>query len=140
VDAHAFAGLLGEALQALAQPFARGALSPEAAAAQMQWRGVAAAVGELQCGSDSAVSYEAGAPLRVSPGYRNISVLDCADVSGLRARLLPLGRHVKALGVTGLRGRDELSALAPYVCEIGTMQTPPLDAPLDGLHPLLGLG
>jgi hypothetical protein len=140
VDARAFAGFLGEALQALAQPFARGALPPEAAAAEMQWRGVAAAVGELHCGSDSAVSYEAAAPLRVSPGYRNISVLDCADVSGLRARLLPLGRHLKALGVAGSLARHGLAALAPYVCEIGAMQTPPLDAALDGLHPLSGVG
>jgi len=140
VDAHAFAGLLGDALQTLALPFARGALAPDAAAAQMQWRGVAAAVGELHCGSDSAVSYEAHAPLRISPGYRNISVHDCADVSGLRARLLPLGRHLKALGVAGSIARHELSSLAPYVCEIGAMQTPPLDAALDGLHPLAGFG
>ena len=31
-----------------------------------------------------------------------------------------------------------LADLAPYVCEAGQMQTPPLEARLDGLDPMAG--
>jgi hypothetical protein len=55
------------------------------------------------------------------------------------ARLGALGRYVKALGVAGDgQAPSERSKLAPYVCAAGAMQTPPLDAHLDGLSPLEG--
>ncbi len=133
----AFARLLGEALQACEQELPRGVLPPEASAAQLQWLGVAAALGELERGERWAVSYEAQAALRPSPGYRNLSVYELADLDAVAARLRALGAHLKALGLAGSAPRA-LAPLAPYACEVGAMQIPPLETPLDNLHPLDG--
>jgi hypothetical protein len=138
-DAKRFAKLLADELDALATSWPRGTLPAEAAADQLQWRGVAAATGELYARESCAVSYAGELPLRASPGYRNVAVHDVADIAALRARLAPLSVQLKALGV-GSAGKDLaiLSDTAPYVCAIGSMQEPPLDATLDGLHPLTG--
>ena len=138
VGARDFARMLSEALDAVEQELPRGRLHAAAAAAQLQWRGVAAAIGELHEGPAWAVSYEAGQSLRVSPGYRHVAVYDCTDSDELRLRLAPLGAHLKALGAAGAPARRDLATYAPYVCAIGAMQTPPLDAPLDGLSALEG--
>jgi hypothetical protein len=137
VDAHTFAVLLADALEAMhaALPLGR---APEAAAASLQWRGVAAATGELFVREHGAVSFERDAAIRQSPGQRHITVLACDDLAAMRARLLPLGPHLKALGLAGARVTTGLADLAPYCCPLGQMQTPPLDAALDGLHPLTG--
>lgn len=139
VDGRAFAHLIAQALDSLERALARGALPADAAAAQLQWRGVAAAVGELHHAGRWAVSYEADRPLRPSPGYRNLAVYDCPDIASARTRLSSLGPHLKALGVAGTDAHQQLGGLAPYMCELGAMQTPPLEARLDGLHPLGGL-
>ena len=133
-----FARALGNALQAAEHELPRGAVPQSAAAELLQWRGVAAAIGELHRGPTWAVSYEGDAPLRSSPGYRHVSVYDCPSRAALLERLQPLGRHLKALGAAGGAARRELATLAPYVCAVGAMQTPPLDAPLDGLPALAG--
>jgi hypothetical protein len=135
----AFARVLLEDLEALAVRWPRGPLDAEAAASALQWRGVAAATGTLYQGRSAAVSFRGDAPFCASPGFRHVSVCEHADGAELRARLRPLGLQLKALGVAGAQARAELGSLAPYVCEVGAMQTPPLDAPLDGLHPLAGL-
>ena len=109
-------------------------MAADAAAEQLQWRGVAAARGVLHLGDTCAVSCEHGASLRPSPGYRNVGVYTLASAAELESRIAPFARFLKALGVAGATG--ELPALAPYTCEAGSMQTPPLQAPLDGLHPL----
>jgi hypothetical protein len=111
----------------------------EVGAAQTQWRGVARACGTLHERDRCAVSYEAGGELRPSPGYRNVSVHDFAAPAALRAQLKPLGRQLKAVGIAGGPAlHRELGDLAPYVCEAGQMQCPPLDAWLDGLDPMAG--
>jgi hypothetical protein len=137
-DARRFARVLGEALQGIEREWPRGELSAAAMAGQLQWRGVAAAIGVLHKGDTWAVSYEERGPLRVSPGYRNVTVYDCDSGAALAARLARLGARLKALGVAGAAARGELAEYAPYVCAVGAMQTPPLDAPLDGLHALAG--
>jgi hypothetical protein len=133
-----FAGLLADALAALATSWPRGSLPADAAAAQLQWRGVAAATGELHVRDSCAVSYARDLPLRTSPGYRNVSVYDVADLAELRARLAPLSIQLKAIGIAGDAELAALRNAAPYVCALGAMQEPPLDAKLDGLHPLAG--
>jgi hypothetical protein len=57
----------------------------------------------------------------------------------VHARLAALGPHLKALAIAAPHVPSQLRSLAPYLCEPGAMQTPPLDAALDGLHPLAGL-
>jgi hypothetical protein len=140
VTPEAFAQLLGAALDEIGQRMPRGEVSQDAATEQMQWRGVARARGVLHEGGSYAVAFEDEAPLRPSPGHRNVGVYACADEDALIARLRAWAPHLKALGVAGeadTRGR--LASLAPYVCEVGRMQAPPLDAELDGLNPLQGL-
>ena len=133
--AEAFAERLFEALARFEQAMPRGTLPVGAAAEQLQWRGVAAARGVLHASDAFAVSCEHGALLRPSPGYRNISVCSLASTAALAERVAPFARFLKAVGVSG---QAELPSLAPYTCQAGLMQTPPLSAHLDGLHPLAG--
>jgi acyl-CoA reductase-like NAD-dependent aldehyde dehydrogenase len=139
VDARALARQIATALAALERELPRGELPQDAAAAQLQWRGVAAAIGELFVRARSAISYEGALALRTSPGHRNLAVHDCADVSQARTQLSQLGEHLKALAVGGEKARRILSGVAPYTCEPGAMQTPPIDVALDRLHPLAGM-
>ncbi len=146
IDARAFAALLSRsAFATLARRLPRGPLPTAAGAAQLQWRGVAAARGELFEGDGWAVSFEGEGPLRLSPGYRNVSVLEHDGVDDLAQRLLPLGVHLKSVGVAGDAAARRALAdalpppLAPRVCAAGTMQTPPLDALADGDLPAAGL-
>ncbi|HMI91132.1 MAG TPA: acyl-CoA reductase [Polyangiales bacterium] len=138
-DAQGFALRLAQALEACALDWPLGELPHEAAAAQVQWRGVAAVRGELHAHAGGAVSYWGAAPLRVSPGYRNVAVHECEDLAALRAWLAPLSLQLKALAVAGDAEREGLTGCAPYVCAAGAMQEPPLETWLDGLHPCEGL-
>jgi hypothetical protein len=145
-DARTFARLLAEhGLKPLARSLPRGALPTSAGAAQLQWRGVAAARGELFEGDGYATSYEGESSLRLSPGWRNVSVLDCGGPDDLARRLQPLGHHLKAIGVGGrLEHRTRVARrlpapLAPRISAIGEMQTPPMDSLADGESPWAGL-
>jgi hypothetical protein len=116
-----------------------------AGAAQLQWRGVATVRGELLEGDGFAVSYEGEGPLRLSPGYRNVLVLDASSAGAFAASLEPIGVHLKCVGVAGDRAQRELVAralpppLAPRVCVAGYMQRPSLLALADGRLPWEGL-
>ena len=145
-DGSSFARMLAEqGLAPLQKTLARGHLPIEAAAAQLQWRGVAAARGRLFEGDAFAVSYEAGAELRPSPGFRNVGVYDCEGLASLAERLQAFGAHLKALGVAGdleerrVVARALRPPLAPRICAVGAMQTPALDALADGQDPFIGL-
>ncbi|HEY8427151.1 MAG TPA: acyl-CoA reductase, partial [Sandaracinaceae bacterium] len=135
------ARMLARSLERLAEELPRGALSTEAGAAQLQWRGVSAAHGVLIEGDGWAVSYEGESPLRISPGHRNVLVLDVEDDAALARAVAPLGVHLKCLGVAADRDRREAVAralpapLAPRVCEAGAMQRPSLLALADGRPP-----
>jgi hypothetical protein len=120
-------------------------LPTEVGAAQLQWRGVAAARGELFERDGYAVSWEGDSPLRLSPGWRNVSVLECGGAADLGRRLTPLGVHLKALAVAGDEPARRAvaqalpSPLAPRISAPGEMQTPPIDALADGASPWTGL-
>lgn len=145
VNGEAFAALLAEELEILARTLPRGALPTEVAAQQLQWRGVAAARGLLFEGDGYAVSYERSAAMRMSPGYRNVLVLDCEGPSDFARRVAPLGIHLKAIGVAGsFEARRSLSEvlpppLCPRIGEVGAMQSPPLTSIADGELPGAGL-
>jgi hypothetical protein len=146
VSAEGFARLLAEqGLRPLGRKLPRGRLSADAAAGQMQWRGVASARGTLKTGPDFAVSYEGRHEPRPSPGYRNLGVYECSGTDELGRMLAAFGHHLKALGVAGdVAERSRVAArlpapLAPRICRVGRMQRPALDALADGRHPLDGL-
>lgn len=137
--------LADEGLEGLQKRLPRGVLPIEAAAEQLQWRGVAAARGRLFQGEACAVSYEAEKGLRPSPGFRNISVYDCENLDALGERLQVFGVQLKALGIAGDRVERSLAAramrppLAPHITEVGVMQTPYFDVLADGEDPSYGL-
>lgn len=145
LDARAFSRHLHAALEARASELPRGSLPIALAAAQLQWRGIAAVRGELFEGDGWAVAYEGEGPMRVSPGYRNVLVLDASDAAGFGAALAPLGVHLKCVGVAGSEPTRRALAsalpapLAPRVCAAGTMQTPSLLGLADGRLPWEGL-
>ncbi|MFK7986559.1 MAG: acyl-CoA reductase [Sandaracinaceae bacterium] len=142
----AFARALCQALDEVAIRLPRGPLSADVGASQMQWRGVAVARGELFEGTTHAVAYEpSGLPVRLSPGYRNVSVVETPDPEPFVRWLASLGAHLKCVGVAGdeaLRRAfaERLPAgIAPRVCAAGAMQRPPLLSMSDGLPPWAGL-
>ena len=83
--------------------------------------------------------------MRLSPGYRNVAVYDCPDEASLGDLLRPLGKHLKTLGVASDAGARRVLAaalpppLAPRVCAVGEMQTPPFGSIADGELPWAGL-
>lgn len=131
------AATLDRALARLERAMPRGALTPELAAAQMQWRGVAAALHELREHDTHAVSFEGDAAIRPAPGHRNIAVHSVADLRQLPARVALYGEHLKSLGALG----DVLvpATVAPIVSPLGHMQRPRLSSLTDGLPPWEGL-
>ncbi|MDH5492904.1 MAG: hypothetical protein OEY14_13200, partial [Myxococcales bacterium] len=130
--------LSSEGLSALEEALPRGELPLALEAAQMQWRGVAAAIGELFEGPRCATSFEPGLRPRLSPGHRHVSVLECEDLEEFLGVLRLFGGHLKALGVGG--GVEERRRVAealgpaqrPLISPLGQMQTPALDAETDG--------
>lgn len=145
IDALTFARMLADALETLARELPRGSLPTPAGAAQLQWRGVAAVRGELIEGDGYAVSYEGEGALRVSPGYRNVLVLDASSMDAFALALAPLGVHLKCIGVAGdSETRLELARslpppLAPRIVPAGRMQRPSLLSLADGRLPWEGL-
>ncbi|HEX6243964.1 MAG TPA: acyl-CoA reductase [Polyangiales bacterium] len=144
VGPEAFARQLFEALGALARELPRGPLPLDVAGAQLAFRGVAALRGTLLEGDGFAVAYEGDGPLRVSPGYRNLLLLDLPNAEALPQRLAPLSVHLRCLGLAGVRDVGRLLAAlparaAPRVCTVGRMQQPPLTALHDGLSAWEGL-
>ncbi|HTU57043.1 MAG TPA: hypothetical protein VMF89_01395, partial [Polyangiales bacterium] len=138
----AFAQLLAAtALPALAQLLPAAEPTLQEQAERMQWQATAAVRGELHAHPTHAVSFEE-APLRPSPGGRQVSVYACVDPTAL---LKPFAEHLKCIGVAGTRA--ERTALAErvrhfcsaQVCRSGEMQSPPFDAWADGAPPLAGL-
>lgn len=128
--------LASTALAELRVTLPRGPLSADEGASQMQWRGVAAVRGGLFEGDGYAVSFEGPAEARLSPGFRNVQVVETADVQSFMRSVRPFGRHLKALGVAGVDAGNVAATLpdgiAPRVTASGSMQTPPLDAFADG--------
>lgn len=140
-DAHAFAERLRKALSGASFRRPRGSLPVEVGAAQVQWRGVAQARGDLFEGLDFAVSVEGAGRPRLSPGYRNVSITTVADRAEFVRIASSFGAHLKAVGVGGI----EPQALAlppgsvPRISKLGAMQRPPIDAPWEGAPPHDGL-
>ena len=135
VDGRNMARLIHEALNALDDELPRGPVPPEVGAAQMQWRGVAAVLGQLFEGAGHAVAYLDATPdqVRLGPGWRNLLVLECDGPVAAAERLAAHGAHLAAVGVAC--DGDERDVLAgslpppacPVICPVGRMQTPALD-------------
>jgi len=127
-----------EGMDPLARELPRGPLPPEVGAAQAQWRGVAEVEGALIVGDTYGIAIGTPATLRWSPGYRNVTIVPVHDRSEALRALTPLGATLKCIGsdpASSSALRAELARserLTAYICPLGSMQTPGLDAPADG--------
>jgi hypothetical protein len=127
-----------DGLERLGRDLPRGPLPPEVGAAQAQWRGVAEVEGALIDGDTYGIAIGTPATLRWSPGYRNVTIVPVHDRSEALRAMTPLGATLKCIGSdpassVALRAElDRNERLTAYVCPLGSMQTPGLDAPADG--------
>lgn len=72
-----------------------------------------------------------GAPILLPPPYRNVHVGACASAAEAAKLLAPLAKGIVAVGTDDSAGARELAPSWARLSEIGAMQTPPLDGPVD---------
>jgi len=132
------ARLATEGLGPRSRSLPRGPLPMAVGAAQAQWRGMAEVEGALLRGDTYAVAIREAVPIRWSPAYRNVTVAAVRDIDEAIEAMLPIGTNLKCVGANSASISEietrlgSSAALHAYACAIGSMQTPPLDAPADG--------
>ncbi len=133
-----FAAKLSGALERVAERLPRGPLPEAVGAAQTQWRGLAEVEGTVVRGFEHALAINHGGAIRWSPGYRNATIVPVRSLEDALASMESFAPHLKCVG-TDSRTLPELTARFrestswnAYATELGTMQTPELDAPADG--------
>jgi hypothetical protein len=131
--------LVEEGLGPMSDTLPRGPLPVSVGAAQAQWRGIAEVEGTLLRGDTYAVSIREPEPIRWSPAYRNVTVAPVRNLDEALRAMQAIGPNLKCVG-TDAASLSKIGArlaqsptLSAYACPIGEMQTPPLDAPADGL-------
>lgn len=140
-EAERFAASLSAELEAVERRLPRGPLPDAVAAAQVQWRGLAAVDGTLLRGTTHSVAVQPLGPPRWSPGYRNVAVVPVGGLEDAVESMATFSSHLKCVGCDETNLTELASALRAYstfhayVTPVGTMQTPALDAPQDG-HPI----
>jgi hypothetical protein len=141
-----FARSLAGALEAVAQKLPPAKLSFDAAAAirrmreSARWRKLGGREIDLLEGATMrwTVVADAAARFTVSPGFRSVTVTAVRDPGDLRDRLAPVSGRLEAfaLGATRQDRARWLDVLASagvcYVCDPGSMQSPPLLWPHGG--------
>jgi len=142
---------LAAAFERAAARLPRGRTQLDAAAAVAHERDTAelrAAAGEsvrVRSGPAFTLVAEPDARFRGSPLERFLRIHPARDAAALRAALAPLGPHLAAVGVAGLRApagglEAELAGLGvSRICPLGAMQAPPLAWCHDGRGVLLPL-
>lgn len=138
-DCEEAASALERALTAASFRRPRGAIPLELASAQLQWRAVGEARGELIEGHDFAITIEPEGPPRISPGYRNIAIIPLRSADEFRQIAKGLGQRLKALGIESEEREAIVKSLPPLavprVSSLGAMQRPAIDEPWEGLAP-----
>lgn len=122
---------LAQALQRLNDELPPGAEGPEARAERRRYLDAATYAFDVVQAGASFVSLSLEARLELPPAGRNLHV---ASVSDPAASLSPLQRHLTSIAVQGpeaLRGRLQRAFPGARTCELGAMQRPPLDGPVD---------
>ncbi|MDH3202554.1 MAG: hypothetical protein OEM15_16815 [Myxococcales bacterium] len=133
-----FTTRLSGALEAVAEMLPRGPLPEAVGAAQTQWRGLAEVEGTLVRGREHALAINRHGAIRWSPGYRNATIVPVRDLDDALASMKAFAAHLKCAGTDSWTLREltarflESASWKAYATEIGTMQTPALEAPADG--------
>lgn len=131
-----FASLLSAALAAAAASVPRGAVDPDTTAELATFVATMQAIGEVHAHDDHVVAVD---PLPAEPilppPARAVLVAPCADRAGWDRLLAPLGRWITCLGRAGVGPiwLDDALRSCPgaRVVELGAMQRPRLDGPVD---------
>ena len=133
-----FATRLSEALEVVAETLPRGPLPEAVGAAQTQWRGLAEVEGTLVRGRAHALAINRSGAVRWSPGYRNATIVPVRTLDDALASMTAFVMHLKCVGTDPATRRElevrfgESASWKAYATEVGTMQTPALEAPADG--------
>ncbi len=131
--------LAADGLDPMSATLPRGPLPSSVGAEQAQWRGIAEVEGTLIRGASYGLAIRGSKSVRWSPGYRNMTIVPVSGIDEALGAMEQIGSSLKCVGAdpasisevrAGLRQSQTLSA---YACPLGTMQTPALDAPADGL-------
>jgi len=131
--------LVKEGLRPMSSTLPRGPLPVSVGAAQAQWRGIAEVEGTLLQGDTYAVSIREPQPIRWSPAYRNVTVVQVGVLDEALRAMQAIGSNLKCVGADAASLSELGSRLArnptlsAYACALGEMQTPKLNAPADGL-------
>lgn len=131
--------LAEQGLTPMERTLPRGPLPVSVGAEQAQWRGVAEVEGTLIRGGSYGIAVRSAESIRWSPGYRNVTVVPVRTIDEAFDAMIPMGASLKCIGadpasISDVRARlAENLALSAHSCPIGSMQTPALDAPADGL-------
>lgn len=136
-DADVLHTALHQALRALDVEIPRGLLSAREAQQERAWRDVALATGELLSSATHAVSIETSWPPRDCPGLRNIAI-HIARADQIDTLAASLGTHLKCIGVENEAAVKEARIRFVHASEVtlaGEMQTPRVDARMDGVSP-----
>lgn len=136
--ADSFATRLSRALEEIAETLPRGPLPEAVGAAQTQWRGLAEVEGTLVRGREHALAINRSGATRWSPGYRNATIVPVRALDDAIDSMMAFAAHLKCVGTDDSTLREltarfgEGASWKAYATEIGTMQTPALEAPADG--------
>ena len=133
-DAHralSFASLLDERLRDHGRRVPRGILGDDEASEARRWLDTMAFAGRVWTGDGHAIALgKAGAPLAIPPAGRHVYVAPSGGHWSLG--LGPIARFVVAVGSDDpARVRNDVPGHV-RVSELGRMQRPPLDGPVDG--------
>lgn len=135
--AHALA--LAEALAAMERGLPRGALDDEEQAEIVRYRDTMSYAGEVfPAGSGVVALAREGAPLFIAPVGRNLHVVPTGDAAAL------LAPHAHAITTVAVAGSPALTARVHAAlpqarrAELGRMQTPAFDGPVDRRTPPQG--
>jgi hypothetical protein len=128
----AFAEALHESLSSWGARVPRGALRPEEVAAAARWQDALAFAGRIFDGAQHVVALgPSGGGLAVPPDGRHVLVVAAPSREAGATRLAPLAPFLVAVGTDV---PAEIGSLAPAharISELGAMQRPPLDGPID---------
>jgi acyl-CoA reductase-like NAD-dependent aldehyde dehydrogenase len=130
--AEAFAEALHASLGALGMRVPRGQLSGGERADARRWRDALVFAGRVWDATEHAVALAPeGAPLPVPPAGRHVTVVPMSSPDAVVAALAPVARFVVAVGTDDLGGLGAMALAHARTSELGAMQRPPLDGPVD---------
>ncbi len=110
----------------------RGGLSPEESIESVRWRDTVAFAGALRVGGGHCVGILPGrASLAIPPAGRHVLVVAVGDLAGARHALAVVAPLVVTLGSDDLVAAAAVAPAHARTAELGGMQRPPLDGPVD---------